>query len=330
MTKEEGKQPRERVSMRKVPPDESLIHPPVPQPGGLISPVASDEALIESFRRYQDLKEKLLDESDYTWFCVYKITDKVKREGFQKRAEAEARVKAFRDKNIPADLEKKIKKSGCYKLSKAFGISTTVVEKQLDREQGSAYYLVRAEAPNGQTRERGGSCDRKEKGRDAGPFDHIDSIALTRAEDRAIMALLGGENTAEEFVDEPLVVPDAPVQAQPHQATATVLSDAALAAEVQRAVEASRAGPGPLPPQAQAKVDAISEKFAGTAPAKPVDKQQLLGRMFAAIERAGLDAENVKREVKRVYGIGSSSEMTVEQILEVTGYIESKKEGDPL
>ena len=57
-------------------------------------------------------------------------------------------------------------------------------------------------APNGQFRDRIGSCDRKEKGRKDGPFDNIAATANTRAEDRAIMALVGGENTSEEFEED--------------------------------------------------------------------------------------------------------------------------------
>lgn len=471
MTMKEPQRPEGKLHAARVPPGESRIHPPeteteaetgteaVPVNMGLIVPVASDEALVESFKRYQALKEKLLDESDYTWFCVYKVTDKVKRKGSPKRTEAEADITAFRARGMTADLEKKMKKSGVYKLSKAFGISTVVIEKDLNRDKGYAFYLVRATAPNGQSRERSGSCDRSEAGRHEGAFDHVDAIALTRAEDRAIMALLGGENTAEEFIEEPLVVPDGPPPAQgpspaagapqedPHRmnllanlviaAKAAGLTDEqldaktmeaagkpwrdmaeediiaateALKAKVQKDVqaptdassqkpsgtalsdladkqtllekmftaiekagisleeikhevkwtygvesskdmtaeqilavtrfaekreaddaetarksaEAAKSPPPPLPPDAQASIDAIDQKFSGAKPAKPVDKQTLLGRMFAAIEKAGLDPQNVKREVKRTYGIESSKDMTIEQILEVTSFIEAK------
>ncbi|MGH9389017.1 MAG: hypothetical protein ACRD1Z_05325, partial [Vicinamibacteria bacterium] len=139
------------VKEKEKPPAMEII--PLRGGSGLLEPVASDEDLIAAFKRYNTLKERLLEETDFTWFSVYKIGEKTERKGFQKRDEAEKVVTDLRKRGIQADLEKKIKKSGCQKLSKAFGISVEILEEVRDREKGIASYRVRAVAPNGQHRE---------------------------------------------------------------------------------------------------------------------------------------------------------------------------------
>lgn len=167
----------------------------------LLRPAAEIEDLVRAFKQYQELKEKLLEETDYTWFVRFTPlgSDRDEMKGFRTRKEAEEFVK----KTGRGELEKKIKKSGCLKLSKAFAISTKIIGAEIDPGTRTAWYRVEAEAPNRQTQQRTGYCDGAEKGKSKTPFDSIDATALTRATDRAIMALLGGENTAEEFEDQP-------------------------------------------------------------------------------------------------------------------------------
>ena len=164
-------------------------------------PVESLEDLKAAFQEYLRLKEELLEETDYTWFTRYMLMGSIKEEmkGYRTRDLAEQAAAVLKAKNIKVDLEKKVKKSGAMKLSKAFAISTKIIEDRIDPEACRAWYKVRAEAPNGQFVDRAGYCDGRERGKAGNPFDTIDATALTRATDRAIMSLLGGENTAEEF-----------------------------------------------------------------------------------------------------------------------------------
>lgn len=281
-------------------------------PGSLLEPVASDEALVAAFKRYVALKDKLLEESDYVWFSVYKITDEVKRKGFSTRAEAEKFIKELKAKGAQADLEKKVKKSGCLKLGKAFGISTEIIEEQVDRVAGYAYYKTRAKAPNGQYTDRTGSCDRTERGRKESPIDHIEATALTRATDRAIMALLGGENTAEEFEE----------ASASQEAVAATSQGQAKAKEPPKEPEAN-----PKPPKGseskpeasttkplteKEKLEAIDAKFAGVKPSSIPD--QLRGRLFRAAKDAGVTTEVLKAQIKKEFKVESTNDLTGEQL----------------
>ncbi len=167
-------------------------------------PVESVEDLKAAFKEYLRLKEELLEETDYTWFIRYSLMGgKEEMKGFRTRELAEQAAANLLAKGTKVDFEKKVKKSGAMKLSKAFAISTKVLEDRIDPESNRSWYKVRAEAPNGQFCDRSGYCDARERGKGGHSFDIIDATALTRATDRAIMSLLGGENTAEEFVLDP-------------------------------------------------------------------------------------------------------------------------------
>ena len=332
---------------------------PPPQRVGFLIPVASDEELVDGFKRYVSLKDKLLEESDYVWYAVFKVGEKVDRKGFNTRAEAENLVGTIRTRGATGDLEKRVRKSGCLKLGKAFGISTTILEERLDREKGFAEYRMRAEAANGQIKEKTGSCDRSEKGKAQVPFDTIMGTACTRAEDRAIMALLGGETTAEEMSEDevanqmrpaPVVPPadrvtfskafqdaidrgpapvptptSAPSKTLPSPLPSlapTVKTPEQVAADIKRAVEAAGKPPGPLPPDVQKTVNELNEKFAGTAPAKPVDKHTLIGRMFQAAKAAKIEVESLKNGIRSKYKVESTKELTEAQLIEATRILE--------
>ena len=163
-------------------------------------PVESLEDLKAAFQEYLRLKEELLEETDYTWFTRYSMMGgKEELKGHRTREMAEQAAASLQAKKIKVELEKKVKKSGAMKLSKAFAISTKIIEDRIDPEACRAWYKVRAEAPNGQFVERSGYCDARERGKAGVSFDIVDATALTRATDRAILSLLGGENAAEEF-----------------------------------------------------------------------------------------------------------------------------------
>lgn len=315
--------------------------------GGLLLPVADEETLIESFKRYIALKDKLLEESDYVWFAVYNAGQKTERDGFGKRADAEKKIENLRAKGIPADLEKRVKKSGCLKLGKAFGISTEILSEKIDREKGYAEYTVRATAPNGQAKDKTGSSDRAEKGKASVPFDTIMATAVTRAEDRALMALLGGETTAEEFEGGSEPPPPATpkdsvnihveIGAKPTKVEGNPLTpeeEKEIAERAKKAAENSKNPPdlSKLSPEEKARLEALNEKFSKVKPAGPVNLYQLRGRMFAAAKDAGLPTEDLKRGISNKYHKGSTKDLTERELLELIGILKqlAKDRDNPL
>ncbi|MDO5818760.1 MAG: hypothetical protein Q4P11_00340 [Methanobrevibacter sp.] len=138
-----------------------------------------DHALKE-WRAYQRLCKELLDDSDYQEY-----TQKDKKTG------------KIITKRSP-------KKSAWFKLGRAFNVRTKIVEKEFTLTKTGAtqeaYYIIRAELPNGRTVESDGSCSRLEKGKKEATSHTIRSTAKTRATNRAIGELIGaGEVSAEEL-----------------------------------------------------------------------------------------------------------------------------------
>ncbi len=138
-----------------------------------------DHALKE-WRAYQRLCKELLDDSDYQEY-----TQKDKKTG------------KIITKSSP-------KKSAWFKLGRAFNVRTKIVEKEFTLTKTGAtqeaYYIIRAELPNGRTVESDGSCSRLEKGKKEATSHTIRSTAKTRATNRAIGELIGaGEVSAEEL-----------------------------------------------------------------------------------------------------------------------------------
>jgi hypothetical protein len=163
----------------------------------LMKPVADEKSIVDAFHAYQELREALLEPSDFQ--------------------EAE-RGKHF------------VKKSGWRKLAVAMGVSDKLIERTYDRDDKRrierAEVTVRAIAPNGRFAEGIGICDSRErccprafaescskggKHRHCEPectgFSHfskpqhdIPSTAHTRAKNRALSDLFGfGEVSAEEI-----------------------------------------------------------------------------------------------------------------------------------
>lgn len=101
-----------------------------------------------------------------------------------------------------------VKKSGWRKISKAFGLSLSIVSVEVERaDDGSATRataLVRASAPNGQSQDADGYCsvDESRFSRSGGRQkleNDLRATATTRAKNRAISDLVGmGEVSAEE------------------------------------------------------------------------------------------------------------------------------------
>lgn len=265
--------------------------------GGLLVPCAEDDVLVAQFKRYVSLRDKLCEDTDYIWSVAYVgPTGDEDRKFFSRREKAEAFLAAVRERKLEGELEKKLKKSGVLKLAKAFSISQEVIEEVLDRAAGTAHYKVRASAPNGQFAVRSGSCDRNERGKKNAPFDTIMATALTRAADRAIMALLGGETTAEEFEggDEPEDVKPAPVQEPVEPVGPPMSHDEALAS--------------------------IDARFAHSPAANPDTPRMRYTRALykAAGALYGNDADKrIHATIKARYGVDSVTKLTDEQFREI-------------
>jgi hypothetical protein len=134
----------------------------------IVKPIVKAKDALSEIRVFEELKSKLLSESDY---------------------------QNISGKNF-------IKKSGWRKLALVFNISDQIVENsRRDRPDGSFvwFFRVRAIAPNGRFSEAVGSCDSKER-----RFAHLEhdifATAHTRSKSRAISDLIGaGEISAEEM-----------------------------------------------------------------------------------------------------------------------------------
>lgn len=277
------------------------------QMGGILLPASNDEKILESFKRYQDLKSKLLEQDDYTHFVKWVLGEgKSSMKGFAFVADAEKFAAAQREKNFSVTLERRIKKSGVLKLGKAFAVSAEIISESI--LPTGAVYRVRASAPNGQFAERTGACDKTEKGRDGSPFDHILAIALTRATNRATMALLGGEVTAEETTE------DGIPETKPVKSTVV---------EEKRPEKKT---------EAEIKAD-LDKAFNDKKPAKPTnERNEYLKRLFSGAKRAGWTEAKLRLEMKKSYGVDSTKDLSMEDLFgfvmgieEVARDVESQK-----
>ena len=147
------------------------------------------DTAIEQWGAYQKLCKGLLNETDYQEIIV-----KEKDE----------------DGNFIKVKRHFKKKSAWQKLSRAFNVDTTIVDRSLERTKmgrvREAYYCVRATLPNGRSVESDALCSRSEKGKDKVSDHTIMSTAKTRATNRAIAELIGaGEVSAEEMTAERMV-----------------------------------------------------------------------------------------------------------------------------
>lgn len=150
---------------------ENVTHAPVlvEQDSTAISTVNVDQALAE-WNAYQEITEKMLDETDY---------------------------QVIREKKYK-------KKSAWRKYARAFNINTEIIKEDIVKSEKTgavkeATFVVRATLPNGRYAEGWGNCSRGERGF-AHPNHDIPATAMTRAQNRAIADLIGaGEVTADEI-----------------------------------------------------------------------------------------------------------------------------------
>ena len=170
---------------------ELIENPQVPEETSLIAAdnVPDVDVAIEQWDAYQKLCKGLLNETDYQEIIV------------KEKDEDGNYVKVKRHFK---------KKSAWQKLSRAFNVDTTIVDKSLERTKmgrvREAYYCVRATLPNGRSVESDALCSRSERGKDKVSDHTIMSTAKTRATNRAIAELIGaGEVSAEEMTAEKMV-----------------------------------------------------------------------------------------------------------------------------
>jgi len=167
---------------------EIIESPEVHKETGIIAAdnVPNVDVAIEQWDAYQKLCKGLLNETDYQEIIV-------------KEKDADGNyVKVKRHFK---------KKSAWQKLSRAFNVDTTIVDREIERTKmgrvKEAYYCVRATLPNGRSVESDALCSRSEKGKDKVSDHTIMSTAKTRATNRAIAELIGaGETSAEEMTAE--------------------------------------------------------------------------------------------------------------------------------
>jgi hypothetical protein len=140
----------------------TTIKPPVSL---LIKPVASTNDIVAAWQDYQNLKAKLLNESDY---------------------------QIIQGKNC-------IKKSGWRKIQTAFSISDELISEERKDYKDYFVYLttVKTTAPNGRFVFGVGSCSSDER-RFAHKEHDVRSTAHTRAKNRAIADLVGGGDVSAE------------------------------------------------------------------------------------------------------------------------------------
>lgn len=146
-----------------------------PSQGDVMMPLNPDQ-LVESFQAYQQLRGRLLTDSDY---------------------QSAGRGQSF------------VKKSGWRKIATAFGLNLEIVRSVVERaDDGSAARAevwCRAIAPNGRFADGDGYCDVAEdrfsgsRGNKSKLENDLRATATTRASNRAISNLVGmGEVSAEE------------------------------------------------------------------------------------------------------------------------------------
>lgn len=148
---------------------------------GILKPLVTPDEAVKAFNEYQQLKQTLRGAGDFIGFRD--------RDGNPK----EAPTKQWRSK-----------------LTRFFGISTEVVEEQMEYLPDGSFVVkvkARATAPNGLYQEGDGSCWSKTKerfdsyGNPIGDLYHnTRSHAITRAKNRAVLELVGfGEVSADEI-----------------------------------------------------------------------------------------------------------------------------------
>ena len=140
-----------------------LLKKSTPNPA-IVSLASTVDELEKHFKAYEEVKVKLLTESDYV-----QIKDK-----------------------------KAIAKSGWMKLGVAFNLSTEITRQERNEKDGKIRWEIdiRCIAPNGRYVDECGLCDNSEEKQVGSPEHKLKSMAVTRATERAYIKMLGAPDTA--------------------------------------------------------------------------------------------------------------------------------------
>lgn len=145
---------------------------PIEKDAIILKPITTIENIVDTYREYNRLKDRLLVDSDY----------------------------------VLIRWQKCIKKAGFRKLATAFWISTEITrEKRVTLDGYFVYEVsVKATSPSGRYSEASASCASNER-----DFTHVEhdthSTAQTRATNRAISDLIWTWEVSYEEIDEPEV-----------------------------------------------------------------------------------------------------------------------------
>jgi len=178
--KEQWSKPAPKKQPEQIPYDEGLENTMLPAITGIdiVRPVVNAVQALAIWNEFQDLKQKIILDSDKQIIEVYdKRTNSKKKSAF-------------------------IKKSGWRKLATCFNLTDRIVEeiKENDGANGFLWKIkVVCRAPNGRESEGVGMCASSEK---TGPriLHDVYSTAHTRAKNRAISDMIAaGEVSAEEM-----------------------------------------------------------------------------------------------------------------------------------
>jgi len=143
---------------------------------------ATVEELADHYKRYEEVKTKLLVPTDYVVIANKKC----------------------------------IAKPGWMKLGVAFNLTTEIVRQQRTTNAPNEPPFVRWEidikciAPNGRVVEECGLCDNLEEKQIGSPEHKIKSMAVTRATERAYIKMLGAPDTAADDMPDSLERTDVP------------------------------------------------------------------------------------------------------------------------
>ena len=131
---------------------------------GIVEVAVSVEQLAEHYKRYEEVKDQLLNNDDYVV-----INDK-----------------------------KAIAKSGWFKLGVAFNLDTLIIsENRREKDDIITWEIaIQCRAPNGRVVQEIGVCDDSPRDREEAAEHVIKAMAMTRATERAYIKMLGAPDSA--------------------------------------------------------------------------------------------------------------------------------------
>ncbi len=151
-----------------------------PEPIGMIQITESVDEIVAKFKKYEEVKEKILNPDDY-----YEIKSKNGK-----------------------PVAKALGKAGLYKLGVAFNLDTVILQEERIMKQDDPQYIayktmVQCRAPNGRVAQDVGFCDNTERDRHNEAEHVIRSMATTRAKERAYITMIGAPEKATPSVKDP-------------------------------------------------------------------------------------------------------------------------------